>query len=414
MTAPAPRADACGTSPAGSVSRDGSPADDRARARPRARGARAARRWRSACPVVTRRRHQRQGIDLARCSRRCCAPPASATGLYTSPHLLRYNERVRIAGREATDEALVAAFGAVEDARTATDAGAAHLLRVRHARGAGCCSRAARPTCSCSRSGLGGRLDAVNVDRRGRGGGHERRPRPPRLPRRHARGDRPREGGHLPARDGSPCAGTRTPRNRSSTRRRASARDLYVAGRDFTATAEGTQWRYSGTGQRRASDSRIRRCAAPTSSRTRRARSRRSIHCATGFRSSAGALRDGLVGVELPGRFQVLPGRPTPVLDVAHNPQAARALASCLASMGYHPQTHAVVGMLADKDIDGVVAALRGQVDRWTVAPLPGPRGASAQSSRMRSRGPACRLRRCAPRPTSRRVAGGGRRGGRG
>jgi dihydrofolate synthase / folylpolyglutamate synthase len=94
---------------------------------------------------------------------------------------------------------------------------------------------------------------------------------------------------------------------------------------------------------------------------------------------SAGALRDGLVGVELPGRFQVLPGRPTRVLDVAHNPHAARALASCLASMGYHAQTHAVVGMLADKDIDGVVAALRGQVDRWTVAPLPGPRGASAQ-----------------------------------
>jgi dihydrofolate synthase/folylpolyglutamate synthase len=75
----------------------------------------------------------------------------------------------------------------------------------------------------------------------------------------------------------------------------------------------------------------------------------------------------------------VLPGRPTRVLDVAHNPHAARALASCLASMGYHAQTHAVVGMLADKDIDGVVAALRGHVDRWTVAPLPGPRGASAQ-----------------------------------
>jgi dihydrofolate synthase/folylpolyglutamate synthase len=47
--------------------------------------------------------------------------------------------------------------------------------------------------------------------------------------------------------------------------------------------------------------------------------------------------------------------------------------------MGYHAQTHAVVGMLADKDIDGVVAALRGHVDRWTVAPLAGPRGASAQ-----------------------------------
>jgi dihydrofolate synthase/folylpolyglutamate synthase len=66
------------------------------------------------------------------------------------------------------------------------------------------------------------------------------------------------------------------------------------------------------------------------------------------------------------------------VLDVAHNPHAARALAGCLASMGYHRETHAVLGMLADKDIDGVVAAMRGQVDRWTVATLPGPRGAAA------------------------------------
>ena len=92
----------------------------------------------------------------------------------------------------------------------------------------------------------------------------------------------------------------------------------------------------------------------------------------------SGALRDALVGVELPGRFQVLPGRPTRVLDVAHNPQAARALADTLGAMGFHPSTFAVFGMLADKDIEGVVAAMRGRVDRWFVAPLPGPRGASA------------------------------------
>ena len=83
--------------------------------------------------------------------------------------------------------------------------------------------------------------------------------------------------------------------------------------------------------------------------------------------------------------------------------------------MGYHAQTHAVFGMLADKDIDGVVAALRGQVDRWTVAPLPGPRGASAQRladalarAGVRAGGGARRAGR------RERVAGGGRRGGRG
>ena len=97
---------------------------------------------------------------------------------------------------------------------------------------------------------------------------------------------------------------------------------------------------------------------------------------------SAGALRDGLLNVVLPGRFEVLPGRPTIVLDVAHNPHAARALAEALGDMGYHPETYAVCGMLADKDIAGVVAAIRPRVDHWYVAPLPGPRGATAAQVR--------------------------------
>ena len=93
---------------------------------------------------------------------------------------------------------------------------------------------------------------------------------------------------------------------------------------------------------------------------------------------SAGALRSGLVSVELAGRFQVLPGRPTVVVDVAHNPHAARVLAAAVATMGFHPRTTAVFGMLADKDLDGVIAAMKPRVDRWHVAPLPGPRGANA------------------------------------
>ena len=130
---------------------------------------------------------------------------------------------------------------------------------------------------------------------------------------------------------------------------------------------------------------------------------------------SAGAVRDGLCGVELPGRFQVLPGRPTRVLDVAHNPHAARVLAACLGSMGYHPATLAVFGMLADKDIDGVVAAMKSRVDRWFVAPLPGPRGAPAGDARALAR-----ARGRPARPDSRggrcrgRLASGERRRGRG
>jgi dihydrofolate synthase/folylpolyglutamate synthase len=88
-------------------------------------------------------------------------------------------------------------------------------------------------------------------------------------------------------------------------------------------------------------------------------------------------VREGLLAVALPGRFQVLPGRPVTVLDVAHNPHAAHALADALADMGYFPETHAVLGMLADKDVDGVIAQMRPRVERWHVATLPGPRGAT-------------------------------------
>src|SRR5208282_6874972 len=91
-----------------------------------------------------------------------------------------------------------------------------------------------------------------------------------------------------------------------------------------------------------------------------------------------------LVGIELPGRFQVLPGRPVTVLDVAHNEQAAQALAENVAVMGFHPQTVAVFGIMADKDIDAVIAALKPRVDRWLLATLPQPRGATSTLLRAR------------------------------
>ena len=92
---------------------------------------------------------------------------------------------------------------------------------------------------------------------------------------------------------------------------------------------------------------------------------------------SSGALREGLLTVALPGRFQVLPGRPVTVIDVAHNPHAARCLAQALTAMEITGRTHAVFAMLRDKDIAGVVRELKSQVDHWHLAPLPGPRGAS-------------------------------------
>ena len=113
-----------------------------------------------------------------------------------------------------------------------------------------------------------------------------------------------------------------------------------------------------------------------------------------------GAIRRGLVEVELPARFQVLPGRPALILDVAHNPHAAARLAENLARLDRGGAILAVFAMLKDKDIKGVVAAVAAQVREWFVAPLPGPRGADLdRMTRSVARGERCwigdELQRC-------------------
>ena len=81
-------------------------------------------------------------------------------------------------------------------------------------------------------------------------------------------------------------------------------------------------------------------------------------------------VRNGLALVQLPGRFQVLPGRPVVVLDVAHNPQAAAVLGENLDEMGFYPETLAVFGMLRDKDIAGVCRAVKARISTWHAADL--------------------------------------------
>ena len=92
------------------------------------------------------------------------------------------------------------------------------------------------------------------------------------------------------------------------------------------------------------------------------------------------AVRQGLLTVDIAARFQVLPGRPTTILDVAHNPHAAAVLAQNLDSMGFFPTTHAVFAMLNDKDIAGVIAKLGARIDHWYVGSIGGPRGTSADA----------------------------------
>ena len=92
----------------------------------------------------------------------------------------------------------------------------------------------------------------------------------------------------------------------------------------------------------------------------------------------AQAVRTGLATVELPGRFQIVPGRPTLVLDVAHNAQAVAALALNLDQMGFFPRTHAVFGAMRDKDIAAVLGRIAPLVDAWYLTDLPTARAAPA------------------------------------
>ncbi|MBW5810660.1 bifunctional tetrahydrofolate synthase/dihydrofolate synthase [Yersinia kristensenii] len=99
----------------------------------------------------------------------------------------------------------------------------------------------------------------------------------------------------------------------------------------------------------------------------------------SGLSLSEEVIRQGLQTATLPGRFQRVSEKPLLILDVAHNPHAARYLADKLAKLPKQGKVRAVVGMLSDKDIGGTLACLSEQVDEWYCAPLEGPRGASAE-----------------------------------
>ena len=93
---------------------------------------------------------------------------------------------------------------------------------------------------------------------------------------------------------------------------------------------------------------------------------------------TAQALRNGLALVQLPGRFQIVPGQPALVLDVAHNPHAVAALALNLDAMGFYPTTHGVFGAMQDKDLAAMLARMDPLIDRWYFTDLPTPRAAGA------------------------------------
>ena len=311
------------------------------------------------------------------------------TGCYTSPHLVRYNERVRINGEAAADAALVAAFAHIERARGATpltyfEVGtlAAMVLFIR-----------AGVEVAILEVGLGGRLDAVNVFDNDVAvvSGID-------FDHMEYLGDTREAIGFEKAgvfkRGRAAVCADRDPPQSIEDRARDVGCDLYQIGRDFGYVAEGGQWTYWGYG--------VRRAGLPYPGLRGAFQLRNAAACLAVLDElkdrlpvSMGEIRRGLIEVELPGRFQVLPGRPAVVLDVAHNPQAARALADNLAGMGPFRRTVAVLAMLRDKDIAAVVASVAPRVDAWRVAGLPGSRGADARTmaDAVRAAVPAADLR---------------------
>jgi dihydrofolate synthase/folylpolyglutamate synthase len=290
------------------------------------------------------------------------------TGLYMSPHLLRYNERVRVGGREAGDGALCAAFEAVESARgnvplTYFEFGTLAALHL---------FAAENLEALVLEVGLGGRLDAVNaIDAdcsvlTGIGVDHVEFLGESREAIGREKAGIFRPGRPAVVADPDPPASVL----------QSDAR-LLLLGRDFGYRAQGTQWAYWGPAGRRSG------LAHPA------LRGPVQLRNASAALAALDSLRErlpvamqdvrrGLAEVSVPGRFQVLPGRPQVILDVAHNPQAAAVLAANLGDSGYAPESIAVFGMLKDKDIAGVARAMAPRITRWHLATLPGPRGADA------------------------------------
>jgi len=293
------------------------------------------------------------------------------TAVFTSPHLVRFEERLRVGGEAIEAAALLPHFEAVEAARAEIPLTYFELttLAILH------CMAAGRPDVAILEVGLGGRLDAVNIvdadcavitsidldhmDYLG--------------PDRESIGFE--KAGILRA--GRPAiVSDPVPPQSVIDHAREIGADLWRFGHDFNVSGDKQQWGWSGRGRRysglaypalRGANQLLNAAGALAALEALRQR----------LPINAQAVRTGLAMVELPGRFQIVPGEPTLVLDVAHNAHAVAALAENLDAMGFYPTTHAVFGVMADKDLAPMLARIGPLIDRWYFTDLPTPRAAS-------------------------------------
>jgi len=291
-------------------------------------------------------------------------------GCYTSPHLLDYNERVRVGRQPVADADLCRAFAAVEAARNGislTYFEFGTLAALWHFAQAGI-------DVAVLEVGLGGRLDAVNAF-----DADCAVLASVALDHMDYLGDTRDAIGFEKAgifRAGRPAICAEPDPPESVVRHAAEiGADLQRIGNDFGYVAERGQWRFHGRHRSAV--------ALPYPALAGAYQLGNAAACIAALDElrarlpvSVNDLRRGLLEATLPGRFQILPGHPTLILDVAHNPHAAAALAGNLKSMPIAGRTVALFAMLADKDIAGVVRAMKDVVDVWIVGQIQESRGA--------------------------------------
>lgn len=296
------------------------------------------------------------------------------TGLYTSPHLLRYNERVRIDGIEAADADIVAGLQAVEAGRDDVS-----LTYFEHGTlGAVWQFVQAGVDAAILEVGLGGRLDAVNVfepavsivttvD----------------LDHQAWLGDTREAIGFEKAgifRAGKPAVcGDANPPQSLIDHAHAIGAKLLRLGEDFAFAREPGSWRFR-MGEHELMDLPLPALAGAYQLGNAAAALAALSELSQALPVSLAAIYAGLLDVRLPGRFQRITGPVEIVLDVAHNPQSARALADNLRSEPARAKSYAVFAMLADKDADSVIESLKDCFDAWFVAGLGGERGQSGEA----------------------------------
>jgi len=287
-------------------------------------------------------------------------------GVYSSPHLIRYTERVRIQGAELEESAHTASFASIEAGRGETsltyfEYGTLSALML---------FKQAAVDVVILEVGLGGRLDATNIvdadvavitsialdhtDWLG--------------PDRESIG-REKAGvfrGAKPAVVGEPDM----PQSIAAVADALGA-TLLQRDRHWRYQLEGNRWSFTDS-HGSLTDLPLPQVPLPNA-----ATALAALRAST-LQVDEAIIREWLDKAILPGRFQTVASAPRVILDVAHNPHAASYLASRLAELPKQGKVHAVVGMLHDKDIAGTLACLAPQVDNWYCAPLEGPRGATA------------------------------------